>query len=263
MNASITNALATRWLGMARRFWITIAGSGLTILTAVAGMAATTPPLPVMQAVYTAQPVKIDGILDDAVWKKAPAYRMALDTNATNAVTEGGEVRVAWDTNYLYVAVRFTDSDIVAEGKEDQLHHYSLGDLAEVFLKPDNETWYWELYATPAGKKTSFFFPGRGRLGVPSGFTYTCGLTVAAQCDGTLNNWEDRDREWTAEMAMPIKDLTSHGERFEPGARWRILVARYNYSRYLPNKELSMTPALSRTNYHLTEEYAVLEIMPK
>lgn len=222
--------------------------------------------LPVMKAVFAAHPVKIDGILDDAVWKKAPAYPLQLDLAAQKAghtLHEDGEVRLAWDAKHLYVAARFTDSDIVAEGKEDQLHHYSMGDLLEVFLKPEDETWYWELYATPAGKKTSFFFPGRGRLGLPSCFKYSCGLTVAAHCDGTLNRWEDRDREWTAEMAMPIEDLTSRGETFAPGARWRVLASRYNYSRYLPNKELSMAPALPQTNYHLTENYAILEIMPR
>ncbi len=47
----------------------------------------------------------------------------------------------------------------VAEGKEDQLHHYQMGDLVELFLKPEDYTWYWELYATPIGKKTNFWFP--------------------------------------------------------------------------------------------------------
>jgi len=115
---------------------------------------------------------------------------------------------------------------------------------------------------TPAGKKTTFFFPSKGYLGLPSPIKHSSGLTVAAQCDGTLNNWTDRDSGWTAEMAMPVKDLTARGEPFGPGASWRILVARYNYSRHLTQgRELSMTPQLSATNYHLREEYAVLRFV--
>ena len=240
--------------------------AGVLGWVALSGSADESAALPVMKAAYAESPVKIDGKLDDAVWKTAQVYPLNLDLGVQQegkTVIEGGEARLAWDKDNLYVAIRFTDSDIVAEGQEDQLHHYTMGDLVEVFIKPDDQTWYWELYATPAGKKTSFFFPGGGRLGVPSCFTYTCGMAVAAQCDGSLNKWEDRDREWTAEMAVPLKDLTARGEKFEPGAHWRILVSRYNYSRYLKAKELSMTPPMSKTSYHLTAEYAILEIMPK
>ncbi|OGV66092.1 MAG: hypothetical protein A3K19_22385 [Lentisphaerae bacterium RIFOXYB12_FULL_65_16] len=222
-----------------------------------------TPPPPDMTAVYAPKGVNVDGVLDDEVWRLAPAFPLALskDRQVKNSLQEAGEVRLAWDENNLYMAVRFQDSDLVAEGEEDQLHHYQMGDLAELFLKPENETWYWELYVTPAGRKTSFWFPGRGRLGVPSCFKYECGLRVAAKCDGTLNHWQDRDNAWTAEMAMPIKDITARGETFGPGSEWRVFVGRYNYSRYLSRQELSMAPTLPWTDYHLQEHYAVLRFV--
>ena len=218
----------------------------------------------VMTARYTATPVTIDGNLDEPCWQTAAVYPLAFSqaqVEEGKALAEPGEVRLAWDAENFYVAVRYTDSDLVAEGTEDQLHHYKLGDLAELFLKPENDTWYWELYVTPAGKRTSFWFPGRGRLGLESAYSYTCGLRVAAQCQGTLNHWEDKDTSWTGEMAMPIKDLTARGETFGPGAAWRVMVSRYNYSRYLPWSELSMAPQLAKTNYHLLEDYAVLNLV--
>jgi len=217
-----------------------------------------------MTAKFTTTPVKIDGVLDDAAWASAEVYKLSLGQDRLGegkVLAEGGQARLAWDGQYVYVAVKFIDSDIVAEGDEDQLHHYKLGDLVELFLKPannDNETWYWELYATPAGKKTTFWFPGRGRI-TPGCFEkYTSGLRVAATCAGTLNKWEDKDRYWTAEMAVPVKDLTARGEKLGPGSTWRVLVARYNYTRYLPWQELSMTPKLSRTNYHWHEDYGLI-----
>lgn len=216
-----------------------------------------------MKAKYTGIPIKINGILDDHAWKKATVYKMSLGKDKKmkgEKLKEGGEVMLSWDSNYFYVGIKFYDSDIVAEGEEDQLHHYKMGDVVEVFLKPEGYTWYWELYATPRNKKTSFWFPGRGRLWLDSASQYNCGLKVAAKCEGTLNRWEDKDNNWTAEMAMPIDDLTVRGEKFAPDSKWRILVARYNYSRYLPWKELSMAPQLSRTSYHLYEEYAVLKL---
>ena len=219
----------------------------------------------VMTAKYTAVPVVVDGIFNEPVWQEAVVYRMHLpvDRSENNQLEEVGQVRLAWNEEYFYVSVKFDDSDIVAEGTADQLHHYKLGDVCELFLKPADKTWYWELYVTPQGNKTTFFFPSQGRMGLPSCFSnYSSGLQVAAQYDGTLNNWQDKDSYWTAEMAMPIKDLTARGERFGPDADWRILVARYNYSYYLAGKgaELSSTPRLLKTNYHLLEQYAVLKL---
>lgn len=222
-------------------------------------------PLATMVAKYTSTPIQLDGRLDDPAWKDACVYQLSLSEDKVaedQSLQNPGEVRLAWDDQYFYVGAKFFDTDIVAEGKKDQEHHYVKGDLCELFLKSDSFTWYWELYGTPANKKTSFWFPGWGRIGLPSMEDYRCGLKVAARVEGTLNNWRDKDEYWVVEMAMPIKDLIAEGGSFGPESDWRILVARYNYSRYLDNQgpELSMTPQLSKTNYHLIKEYARLKL---
>jgi len=249
-----------------RKMLVVLVMCSVVLLSGCAATAArkqTSKPL-ILEATYSPNPVRIDGILDDDVWRITSTYQFSLGQDQTaqgKKLAEPGDVRLAWDDTHFYVAIKFHDSDIVAEGKEDQLHHYGMGDLAELFLKPEGSTWYWELYATPTSKKSSFWFPGRGRLGLESGFQYQCGLQVAAENTGTVNHWEDRDCYWTAEMAMPIRDLTSRGETFRPGSNWRILVARYNYTRYLPEKELSMCPQLSQTRFHRHEEYGILKLV--
>lgn len=219
------------------------------------------PPLPVMTAAFAATPVVTDGVLDDGVWQQAAAYPLYRSKrDGGRAPREPGEVRIAWDDTHLYVGVRFQDSDIVAEGKTDQIPHFRYGDLLEVFLWPEDFSWYWELYATPAGRKTAYWYPERksGHQACSAAFT------VAARCEGSLGEFHDKDQYWTAEMAVPVTALTSKGETFGPGSRWRLLVSRYNYSRYLPVPwlELASTPRLSRTSFHLRDEYAVLEFEP-
>jgi len=220
---------------------------------------------PVMVAKFTETPVKMDGVLDDDVWKTATPYPLHLgrdNEEKGETLHETGEVRLAWDEEFLYVGVQYNDSDIVAEGKKDQEHHYLTGDLAEVFLKPEANTWYWELYVTPHGKKTHLWFPGSGRMGLKSSDDYVMELHVAAQCQGTLNDWKDRDTGWSGEMAIPVRELKGFGDAFGPDAAWTILVARYNYSRYLPLRgpELSMTPQLPVTSYHYHDGYAALRL---
>src|SRR5690606_11850151 len=150
----------------------------------------------------------------------------------------------------------------VQESDEEQQHFYRTGDVAELFLKPEGATWYWELYVTPNGRRTAFFFPGRGRLGLPSCFEYVSSLRVAGESQGSLNDWHDRDEGWTAELAMPLRELASQGIPLTPGQPWRILVGRYNYSRYLHAAELSMHPALPVTDFHRIDDYGILILEP-
>jgi len=217
--------------------------------------------LPVMIAHYTPEPINLDGKLDEPGWQNAPVYPLVVADDVKDPLLEGGKIRLAWDDKYFYLGAELVDSDVVAEGEKDQLRQFLLGDVVELFLKPDDQTWYWELYVTPRGNKSSYWFPGRGRVSLDSAFNpYECGLKVAATYDGTLNNWQDVDKGWTAEMAMPISELTKRGESFGPRATWRILVGRYNHSRYLYLKELSATPKLSITNFHTLKEYAILRL---
>ena len=218
-------------------------------------------PVSVLEASYTNHPVVLDGGLDDPVWKVATPYPMSISRDKVGCVTEPGELRLAWDDKNLYIGVLFSDSDLVAEGDSDQLMHWQLGDVCELFLKPEAQTWYWELYVTPHGRKSSYLFPGRGRIGLPGGLEYQCGMQVAGKYRGTLNDWTDQDEGWSAELVMPIADLTARGEEFGPDAEWRIMVGRYNYSRYLSRPELTMVPQLSITNFHTLEEYAVLKLV--
>lgn len=229
---------------------------------------------PVVKAVYVAQPPVLDGTLNDSAWLKAPAYKLAMARQIHSRspkamqyalgteMREEGEFRLLWDHNFLYIGVNFTDSDVHAYGEDDNLHHYSLGDVAEVFLKPKNDSYYWELYVTPIGRKTSFFFPARGCRLSPLMKSSPVGLNVGAHFKGTLNQWDDRDQSWSAIMVIPRKDLEQHGAQFGPGTEWLIFMARYNYSRYLPAPELSSFPQQAETpNFHIHEEYATLKLI--
>ena len=222
----------------------------------------------VMRVARAQSPINVDGKLDEIVWKKAQVYKLYRAANRARSgkkVAQPGEVRLSYDKDYFYVGVTFYDLDIIGEGKEDQLKHYKFGDICELILTPENETWYWEMYATPAGKKSCFFIPGTARVGLPSMMEYKSELKVGSKVNGTLNDWRDKDISWSAEMAMPIKELTAHGEKFGDEGGWRILVARYNFGRYLKTEsaELSMTPQLSVENFHLLPEFAVLRFENK
>lgn len=226
-------------------------------------------------AFHTTEPVGIDGKLDEGMWKKTPAYAMKHAGDAwnktpkavrkffRNGVAAPGYIRLLWDRDFLYIGVEFFDDDIIAEGQKDDDPHFLLGDVAEVFLKPMKKPWYWELYVTPHGRKTSYFYkyPGRGWL---PGFQEIGALTkmrTAASVSGALNDLNDKDRKWTAEMAIPISEVSAAGETLSPETPWLIFFGRFNYSRYLPMRENSSYPEQERNRYDFYEDYGELKLV--
>lgn len=215
------------------------------------------------------------GKLTADIWNKASAYPLELlkynqrdwtearRKHVGNTLREKGSVKLLWNREYLYVGVEMEDSDVVADGTADQTHLYTMGDTIEVFIKPQNETYYWEIYGTPNNLKTVFFYPGRGRFFVPSSADHPVDVDVAAAVDGTLNDWKNRDRGWSVIIAIPVKMLEKHGKPFNTEEQWTLMVGRQNYSACLPLKEASSYPALSLRDFHLYEEYAELILNPE
>jgi hypothetical protein len=215
-------------------------------------------------------PIHVDGKLDEEAWRQAIplAFDIPRDQQQQGlTLEEKGTGRVLWDDQYLYVAFDFVDSDVVANGTEDDQEHHNLGDVAEIFLKPTDQTWYWEFHVTPAGYVSTYWHVGRGRFGLQGENSHIKPrfIQAAAQVHGTLNDWRDRDQGWTAEVAIPWSKLDRFGEKPDVKANWTILLARYNYTRYrtqATGPELSSWPVLSRAAYHLVEQYAPLKLVP-
>lgn len=229
-----------------------------------------------MVASYTAHSIRLDGKLEDPAWQNTPAYAFVHAENQyrksspdirkffRNSVVEAGKVRLLWDEKYLYAGFELTDTDIVAEGLSDQQNHFRLGDTVEVFLKPENQSWYWELYVTPRSRKTAYFFLGRGLCGLPGGYPekpVLKGLIAAASVKGTLNKSWDKDDKWTAEIAVPLSELTVRGEKLDQETAWLIFFGRYNYGRYLCICENSSFPLQRDINYHAHADYARLKLV--
>ena len=215
----------------------------------------------VVEAKYTEVPVNIDGKLDDAIWNEAVAYSF----NSYNApVIQDGSIKFAWDENFIYVGAQLTDDDVVSTVNTDQTHLYKTGDVLELFLKPINDTYYWEIYGNPEKARTSLFFPSGGRLLFPDSEKYLMpDLKVGAEVDGTLNNWHDKDRGWTVEIAVPIKELTRYGAAINENTIWRFLIGRYNYSRWLEKCEISGITVFKDDNksYHHMPSYGYMKFI--
>jgi hypothetical protein len=201
-----------------------------------------------------------------------PAYSFAYSLDCDGEPKEGATVRFAWDECGLYVFSELEDSCLIQKNRADEQLHFKTGDVFELFVKPLNDSYYWEMYSTPFGNKTTLFFP-RDREGLTlDDFLRNHpfqGLDVAS-CDGhrTFPASENKgvvdqpsSNGWKTRLFVPVAQLTALGAGWGDGTEWTVFCGRYNYnSGDLSDPELSMAPALAETNYHRTAEYAFLKL---
>lgn len=219
----------------------------------------------VVEAPYTSVVPVIDGVLEDDVWSRAPFYRLnGLVGEKGNA--ESAWVQFSWNTKGLYVAIRCQDRSIFQAERRDQQYHFLFGDVFEVFIKPLNDSYYWENYVTPYGNHTTLFLfksAGGQVFSDPMDGHEFKGLQSAAKRAVDFEVSGEVFHGWTAEMWIPSAYMTAFGEPWAAGAPWSLLCGRYNYGMDLSREpELTVFPPLSRLYFHLTDEYAKLILLP-
>jgi len=206
---------------------------------------------------------ELDGKLTSPEWKKCAGWPLSRigerDPLLGPELNEKGTVRILHSRSYIYVGLEMEDSDVVNQGTRHQTHLYKMGDTIELFFKPADDTYYWEMYGTPNELKTTFFYPSRSYVFLPDSEAPVPEFEVKAHVDGDFNNWRTTDRGWTIEFKLPIKTFEQYGAKFAPGHIWQFLVARQNYSRRLPLKENSTFPAILISDFHKINQYGKLE----
>lgn len=185
-----------------------------------------------------------------------PACPFAFSKDRDGVPQEGATVRFAWEKSGLHVLAEMEDAHPIALNREDEQLHYESGDVFELFIKPLNEPYKWEMYATPNGNKSTLFFEEW-----PSNIPLEDSLSnhrfrhLSVTVEKTAVGWSVR-------MFVPATQLCALGAGWCDDTEWTVFCGRYNYrSGNLMDPELSMVPALSCTNYHLVDEYARLHMV--
>jgi hypothetical protein len=228
---------------------------------------------PVMTARYVNFPVELDCNSGGPAWKGQPDYALCLAGDkvlAGDHLKEKGTVRLAWDKTNLYILAEFEDSDILALGEQDDMPHYRLGDTCEVFLKPADQPWFWEIWVTPKNKRTAVLWAKRNTVGSAFGLALDDlkeqGLVFPEQMTPCRLEFRSAvkttDNGWTCQIVLPFENISAPGKPARIH-QWSILIGRQNYSGKVDksHRELSSTPGLTKTAFDTYEEYAILDLL--
>lgn len=211
--------------------------------------------------IYRVERVKnkiiIDGEITEEEWGKIPTIKKFYRAGAIDKkVNSNTLVWIKYDDNYLYIAGKMEDRDVVAKVTTPDGPVWN-DDVFEIFIKPKFKLpHYYEININPIKTIFDAFYP-RTRIHFARSCEYSSGVKVATKIKGTLDNWKDIDEGWDIEIAIPFSSFSDTTEPPKKGDVWYFAICRYDYSYYLPyvGVELTSSAKLRRASFHLFYDY--------
>ncbi len=183
------------------------------------------------------KPPTIDGKLDEPAWQDAATLTLQFPWEDQTGAKQKTIARLLWNDETLFVAFACEDADIVAHYDQRDDPTYK-DDAVELFLQPNPKlsvyiglemnaraTLYDYVYVFPQVLLKAFDLKG---------------AQLATNLDGTLNVTSDRDRGWTLELAIPLRNFSElmGGRPVAAGTIWNANLNRWDGTE--PNRRLSV-----------------------
>jgi len=172
------------------------------VLTATGATAADQPVVPSAEAVWSADPVTIDGQLDDPCWAKAPKVTQFWLVDGSAQRDDLAWVKVAYDQQHLYVAYHISADKASGLRTGTKTRDGGLwgGPGVQVFIQPTAGAGYCDFMLNPVNTQED------SKNGDNSWDCRWTSATVIA----------DDESYWQAEMAFPYAAFN------KPGPDWRL-----------------------------------------
>lgn len=177
---------------------------------------------------------------------QSPNAVVLKDVNGADAPS--ATVRTFWNDHTVFFVFQCADEHVVSSGREDGLDHFRLGDTVEVFIGRRGRPGYAEIHATPAGKKTLYFFDSYRSRGETPAEARRVRVDAATTHLG-----------WRAVIAVPWSALGGTG----PEGEWEIFFGRYDYDAEGSAPKLSSFPPQrgAKPDFHRRADYAILHFV--
>lgn len=184
-------------------------------------------PLPEYKVPRATKAPTIDGKLDAAEWAGAEEHQLTRSFDG-GPTTKKTTLRMKYDDQFLYVAFWAEDVDVWGSkrNKDDDIYNE---DVCEVFIDADADgKTYNELQVSPHNVNFDASFVAR-RSDLPTAMKWESGMKTAVFVKGTLDDDSDQDEFWSAEMQIPIANLTAVPSVPKAGDRWRFNAYRLEH----------------------------------
>jgi len=167
-------------------------------------------------------------------------------------------VRVGWNREAMVIEAELSDRDMYNPATEFNQVAFHLGDVFEIFLRPEWQEPYFEFHITPDNQLLQLRFDGAHQLKqLPKTGTLDERLAPVkiwkARITSTVR-MEAGAQRWLVSAAIPFAMVVETGA-MQPGARWLCSFCRYDYTRGRSAPVLSSTSPHAECNFHRQQEW--------
>lgn len=216
-----------------------------------------------------AERVQIDGRLDDPVWRLARWTDDFVDIqgDVKPAPRFRTRVKMLWDDEYFYVGAWMEEPHVWASITQHDSVIFHDNDF-EVFIDPNGDTLeYYEFEINALNTGWDLFLDKPYRKGGKARNDWEIpGLRTAVHVDGTLNDPQDRDRDWSVEIAFPWKALAQYAQKPAPprsGDEWRVNFSRVEWRHEIVAGRYRKAPHTKEDNWVWSPQGAVNMHIPE
>lgn len=203
----------------------------------------------------SAEPIVVDGKLDDPAWKTAPWTDDFVDIQGDKKPLPPFRTRVkmAWDDSYFYIIAELEEPHVWGTLTKHDSVIFHDNDF-EVFIDPDGDNHqYYEMEINALNTEWDLRLPKPYKDGGPAIDAWEIpGLKTAVHVDGTLNDPSDTDRKWTVEWAIPWKALGEFATCPAPprdGDAWRVNFSRVEWKHTIDEDKYRKVPNTPEDNW--------------
>lgn len=192
--------------------------------------------------------IRIDGKLNPEEWDAIPWTSDFVDIEGDKRPKPFLQTRakMAYDENGMYFAAVMEEPHVWATLNQHDTVIYHDNDF-EIFIDPSDDTHnYLEYEVNAKGTDWDLFLtkPYRDHPQVLNNWEFA-GMQSAVYVDGTLNNPDDTDRSWSAEVFIPwhsIYQVMRGKEKPEAGEQIRVNFSRVQWTTDVRNGEYVKVP---------------------
>ena len=165
--------------------------------------------------------------------------------------------RVGWQADRILVLAELADRDICSAATDSNQRMWELGDVFEMFLRPEGQEAYVEFQVSPGNHRLQLRYNNRAALDRARETGSLAEALIPGQAFRSRTWVSEGDGRWHVLAEIPVRTVCGPGS-LPPGGRWRFSFSRYDYTRGCLQPVLSSTSPHPEPDFHRQEEWGEL-----
>jgi hypothetical protein len=167
-------------------------------------------------------------------------------------------VRVGWSRSAMLIEAELGDCDMFNPAKNFNDVAFELGDVFEIFVRPETQDAYYEFHVTPTNQLLQLRIPREGDIHKPKfGKTMDQKLAPYKVWNPKIQTKvkvDTANNKWTINAQVPFVLVMENG-KMQPGMRWFCSFCRYDYTRHPANVVHASTSPHKKFSFHRLHEW--------